>query len=86
MSEELEALERIEGLLRILVKSQMKGEIDLIVNDKKMKKLYKLTGSGSSIKLAGETGLSKDQIKRAWLKWEQIGLVTQKGKLYEKVL
>ena len=83
---ELEYLERIENLLTALTKKALAETMRAELTDKKLVRLYELTGSGTVKELAAKTGLSTGKISGLWQKWEQAGLIAKDGAQYKKVV
>lgn len=86
ISEELQALKRIEELLALIGRAMLAERLDEILSDKTHRLLLEQTGELPVTQLAKRTGLSPATISRLWQKWEQIGLLVKDGKQYRRVL
>jgi Fic family protein len=85
-SEELKVLKRIEALLEVIAKQQLRQVIAENLTTPQMRTLYDLTGTESVQSLVKKTGLSAGTISRTWQKWEEGGLLKKDGKRYRKAV
>jgi len=83
---QLEVLERIERLLRILVKSGLREVAAVELADTKLEKLYRLTGDYPISDLVQRTGYSAGKISGIWQRWERLGLLVKDGSRFVRVL
>ena len=84
MSNELEALLRIEKLLRSLVRISLAQPMkDLLATDE-LRELYLNTGKVKRHDLEKRTGFSAGKISGLWSQWEQAGLLIKDGKSFKK--
>ena len=79
-------LERIELLLAVIAKSQLKRTLDEELKDDKMRKLYRLTGSATRAEIARATGFSTGKVSLIWQRWEEAGMVAKDGKGYKRTI
>jgi DNA-binding MarR family transcriptional regulator len=86
VSEELQALKRIEELLALLVKAVMAERLEKILADKAHRLILEQTGKLSVRQLAKKSGLSTGAISRLWQEWEEAGLIVKDGKQFRRVL
>jgi hypothetical protein len=84
MSEELDTLRRIEGLLRSLVRISLAETMDRFLTDDKLRELYLDTGRLPRGELEKRTGFSAGKISGLWAQWESAGLLVRTGKSYGK--
>ena len=84
MSDELDALLRIEGLLRSLIRISLAGTMDRLLVDDKLRDLYVNTGMLPRPELEKRTGFSAGKISGLWAQWENAGLLVKTGKSYTK--
>lgn len=84
MSDELEALLRIEKLLRSLIRISLAQPMkDLLATDE-LRELYLNTGKLKRQDLEKRTGFSAGKISGLWTQWEQAGLLIRDGKSFKK--
>ena len=83
-SDELAALQRIEALLRSLVKISLTDTMSQVLTDEKLRELYLGTGKLKREELEAKTGFSGGKISGLWAEWERIGLLIKDGKSYRK--
>lgn len=87
MSVEADVLLRIEQLLGGLLRATVRQELATIQKDKKLSKLFDLTGgTGSIAKISGQVGLSTGTISGVWQRWEKAGLLARDGRSYKKLV
>ncbi len=80
MSEELDALNRIEDLLRSLLRSSLSEPMSRLLTDEKLRLLYWSTGTVKREELERQTGFSAGTISGLWAHWEQAGILVKTGK------
>lgn len=83
---ELQCLLRIEALVAALVRSQAAEKLAAISADKKLSRLFELTGRASVREASEKTGLGLGTISRAWQDWERLGLIAKDGAKYKKLV
>lgn len=79
-------LERIQNLLVLMVKHQLKPILDEEFRDQKSKDIYGAADKATSRELAKKYKCSHTTIANLWKKWEAMGLLVKEGKSYRKVL
>lgn len=84
MSEELDALKRIENLLRSLLRSSLSESMSRLLTDEKLRRLYWSTGNVKRSELERQTGFSAGKISGIWAQWEQAGILVKTGKSYRR--
>jgi hypothetical protein len=84
MSEEIEALGRIEALLRSLVRISLTEPASRLLTDERLRDLYEGTGRLKRTELERKTGFSAGKISGLWAEWERAGLLVKDGKTYRK--
>ncbi len=84
MSEETEALGRIEALLRSLVRISLTEPASRLLTDERLRDLYEGTGKLKRTELERKTGFSAGKISGLWAEWERAGLLVKYGKTYRK--
>jgi len=82
----LATLQRMEALLRILVKLELRSIMDTELTTDMLRKLYEMTGATNAREITRATGLGLGTVSRTWSRWEQLGLVIKDGKYYRKSL
>lgn len=84
--EVLACLRRIEGLLHVLAKSQLRATMEQEFSDPKMRQVYALTETLSARELGKKMKWSRMKISRIWQRWEELGLVIKDGSQYRRTL
>jgi len=84
MSDELEALLRIEKLLRSLVRISLAEPMKGLLATDELRELYLNTGKLKRQDLEKRTGFSAGKISGLWSQWEQAGLLIKDGKSFKK--
>jgi hypothetical protein len=82
----LESLRQIERWVAVIAKTQLAPVAKTEFADKKMAKLYAMTGKASQAEIQKTLRLSPNRISDAWKRWEQQGLLIREGQRYRKVL
>jgi predicted transcriptional regulator len=82
----MEKEDRIIELLETLVKIELGPVIAKELKDKKMQKLYELTGKNNVTELKNKLNISLGTISNIWQKWESLGLIKKEGKSYKKII
>lgn len=73
----------LSAMLRHMTSDYLSAEL----KNKHLKKLYNLTGTGMTIKeISKITRMSSGSISYKWQEWFEKGLLTKKGKLYERLI
>lgn len=80
----LEALSRIEDLLKIVVRQLLRETLDQELRDDSVRKVFDLTGTMSRDELVRATGVSAGKISSLWVRWESLGLLVRDGRGYKK--
>jgi hypothetical protein len=83
---QLECLLRIEALLAALVRANFKETLAAISADRKLSRLFELTGRATVREASRKTGLGLGTISRAWQEWERLGLIIKDGTKYKKLV
>lgn len=77
-------LQRIESLLKLLVKLQLKPILETELADEQSRKVYEMTGENTAPEIANATALGLGTVSGKWTRWEQPGLVVKDGSRYRK--
>jgi Fic family protein len=85
-SPELQCLRRIETLLTALVRFNAAETLKEIAADRKLSRLFELTGKTTVREASQKTGLALGTISRAWQEWEKLGLIAKDGTQYRKLV
>ncbi len=86
MKKEEEVLERIEVLLKSLVRMQVYRLMDRVIKKDLDKKIYQLTGEKGQAEIADELDTSSGTVSNVWTKLESIGLLEKRGRSYKKII
>jgi hypothetical protein len=79
-------LQRIEELLKALLKVQLAPILEKELSDATKAKLYKATGQDGVVALSKKLDCSTGWISGVWKSWEQLGLIVKDGKTYRRIL
>jgi len=87
MNEDTNAiLRRLEQLVAALLRIALSESLVQIQADKRLKRLYDLTGVRDVRTIAKKTGYSLGTISHTWQSWEDRGLIVKEGKFYRKLV
>lgn len=81
----LAQFERQNELLSAILKAQLATVIDKELSDKKLEKLYQLTGKFKIKEIAKKLSMGDKTITSIWQRWEMLGLIIKDGNVYRKV-
>jgi len=81
-----EILLRVEQLLRGILRRSASALLSQIRADKKLRRIYELTGTKDVRSIAKVTKCSLGKISRIWQSWEDEGLIVRQGKSYKKLV
>lgn len=76
---------RSNELLTVISKTLLSDLLKNEVKNKKMAKLYELTGSATVKEISKKIGMSAGAISAVWQRWETFGLLIKDGKSYRRV-
>ncbi len=79
-------LERHSELLSAILKAQLATIIDKELSDKKLERLYQLTGNLKIKEIARKLSMGDKTITSIWQRWEMLGLIIKDSKGYRKVV
>ncbi len=77
---------RIEELLTVIAKATLAPVIREELSDKRMEKLYEMTGSKTAAEACKVLKMSNRDVSDAWKRWERVGLLIRDGKQYRKAI
>ncbi len=78
-------LQRSNELLTVISKTLLSDALKNEVKNKKMAKLYELTGSDTRDEISKKIGMSAGAISAVWQRWETLGLLIKDGKSYRRI-
>jgi len=79
-------LERIEELLKALVKCSLAEVISRELTDSRMEELYDLTGTLKVAEIAKKLRCSATTVSETWRRWERLGILVKDGRQYRRVI
>lgn len=82
----LKSLERIEHLLRLILKSNLHEILAAEVSDPQRAIVFDLTGEKSREEIVAASKLSAGTVSGLWQRWEALGLVEREGKGYRRTI
>ena len=79
-------LQRNNELLSAILKAQLSDILEKELSDKKLEKLYALTGQKTIKEIAKILSMGDKTITSIWKRWEMFGILIKDNKGYRKMI